>query len=142
MKIIYEKEDLPELQGQIIDVFDDFLEKRDIRIPSSDEAMLEDDPDWEENGARLYGRDYDEIADGIREVISAWSKKGEKEASDCVSRYRNLLKDYFSDQTIQGQIQKRGRFEELEWTLQNCMGLSSEEVKKIYDEEYSLSKNR
>ncbi|MBQ7428396.1 hypothetical protein [Butyrivibrio sp.] len=58
--------------GSCIDIFDDFLEERDVRIPTSDEAMKEDgddtaDPDG--NAARIYGADYDELSDKFEELL-------------------------------------------------------------------------
>lgn len=39
----------------IIEIFEDFLEKYDVRIPASDAEMLEDYDSTEENSARIYG---------------------------------------------------------------------------------------
>ena len=55
---------------------------------------------------------------------------------EAVKHYRELLKDYFGDRTVQGQIDKRGRYKEAEWMLLNVFGISEEEVRRIYDEEY------
>lgn len=56
-----------------------------------------------------------------------------------VSRYRECLRDYFADTTVQGRIQKRGRFTEAEWWLKNVCGMTDEYVRSIYDEEYEAS---
>lgn len=58
--------------GSCIDVFDDFLEDRGVRIPTSDEAMREagEDPtDPEGNAARIYGADYDELSDKFEKLL-------------------------------------------------------------------------
>ena len=65
--------DTMELIGSIIDIFDDFLEDRDVRIPTSDREMRESG-DWDvnfpgENHARIYGSDYDELAIDIAETL-------------------------------------------------------------------------
>ncbi len=58
----------PELLGQIIDVFEDFLEEKNVFIPNPER---EDDEDLE-NGAIIYGSDYDSVSSGIESVLSAW----------------------------------------------------------------------
>ena len=55
--------------GSCIDVFDDFLEDRGVRIPTSDEAMKEAGDDSEENCARIYGADYDELSDKFEHLL-------------------------------------------------------------------------
>ena len=54
-----------ERYGLIVDVFEDFLEERDVRIPTSDEEMG-DDP---ENCARIYGSDYDCLVESLRPLF-------------------------------------------------------------------------
>nr|WP_297765806.1 hypothetical protein [uncultured Butyrivibrio sp.] len=52
-----------EMSGNFIDVVDDFLEERDVRIPTSDKE-LKDNGEWNDasdNAARIYGSDYDEL---------------------------------------------------------------------------------
>ena len=61
-------DDEPEFVGQLIDVFEDFLGEKGITI-ANDEREGDDDE------AIIYGSDYDEIADGIREIISRWISK-------------------------------------------------------------------
>lgn len=139
MKIMYTKEELPELIGQIIDVFDDFLEERAVRIPSSDGEMRESGPGWKNNTARIYGTDYGDLAEKVERILAVKDPAGEKAEEDCIAHYRTRLREYFSDITVQGQLQKKGRFEEAEWMLENCMGYSREEIRKIYDEEYRKS---
>jgi hypothetical protein len=58
-------DDAPEFIGQIVDVFEDFLDEKGIEIENSEK-------DGDEGDAIIYGSDYDEIADGIREIISRW----------------------------------------------------------------------
>lgn len=60
-------EDKPEFIGQLIDVFEDFLDEKGIVIENEEREGDED-----EDEAIIYGSDYDEIADGIREIISRW----------------------------------------------------------------------
>ena len=61
-------EDEPEFIGQLIDVFEDFLDGKGVEIKNSEREGDEDE-------AIIYGSDYDEVADGIREIISRWISK-------------------------------------------------------------------
>lgn len=53
--------DRAERVGCIIDTFDDFLEMKDIYIPTSVREMVEAGDSITENGARIYGSDYDKL---------------------------------------------------------------------------------
>lgn len=59
------KNDVAEFVGQIIDVFEDFLEDRQIQVKNPEK---EDDPVV----ANLYGCDYGEIQSGIEAVLTNW----------------------------------------------------------------------
>ena len=54
-----------EREGTFIDIFEDFLEEKGIRIPSSDQEMLDAEDDPENNNARIYGEDYDKLSQKI-----------------------------------------------------------------------------
>ena len=64
--------DVDELLGQIIDAFDDFLERRNLRIPTSDAEMDEAGESTEENAARIFGTDYDELKTEIEGTLRNW----------------------------------------------------------------------
>lgn len=49
---------------EIIDIFEDFLEKRGVEIPTSVEEMKEDS-NYEGNSARVYGTDWGDLVDAI-----------------------------------------------------------------------------
>lgn len=49
------------------DMFDDFLEERDVRIPSSEEEKAEDGNS--ENNARIYGRDWEILTDKLTNML-------------------------------------------------------------------------
>ena len=75
------QEEEAELVGQIVDVFEDFLESKGVNVENEerDEYWLTADIngadcDGEERPAIIFGTDYDIIADGIRNVIGAWSE--------------------------------------------------------------------
>lgn len=53
---------------EIIEVFEDFLKDRGIRIPSSDAEMVVDDA-LEENEALIYGSDFDELSEAISKCL-------------------------------------------------------------------------
>lgn len=57
--------DLPEFVGQIIDIFEDFLEDRDIKLPNKDRDQ---DPD----AAIIYGDDYGELQSDIESLLKNW----------------------------------------------------------------------
>lgn len=61
---------LAELKGQLIDVFEDFLDSRGIVIPNPERDEDEDlDPD---EAANIYGSDYDELAEGLMKTLEKW----------------------------------------------------------------------
>ena len=64
--------DCPEFIGQIIDIFEDFLEAKEITIdnPEKEEAVADgEDPD---NIAILYGSDYDALYESIKAQLKNW----------------------------------------------------------------------
>lgn len=62
---IQSESDLHEFIGQVIDIFEDFLEERDISI-ANDERYEDAD------AAIIYGSDYGELYDGIEDTLMAW----------------------------------------------------------------------
>lgn len=66
MDITINENDKAEFVGQIIDVFEDFLESKGINIPN-DEKTDEDNP------AVIYGTDYGEIQTDLEELLENWS---------------------------------------------------------------------
>lgn len=54
-----------EFVGQIIDLFEDFLESKGIKIPN-------DEKEQSENPAILYGTDYEFLQSGIEETLMNW----------------------------------------------------------------------
>ena len=54
-----------ELLGQIIDVFEDFLEEKGIDI-------LNPEKEEDDNPAILYGSDYDVLSDQIESILRLW----------------------------------------------------------------------
>lgn len=62
--------DAPEFIGQIIDIFEDFLDARSV-VLKNDERDTDEDLDPEE-AANIYGDDYDELKDAIANMLSRW----------------------------------------------------------------------
>lgn len=61
---------LAEFKGQLIDIFESFLDERGITIPNPERDEDEDiDP---EESANIYGSDYDELADKLMDTLERW----------------------------------------------------------------------
>lgn len=72
-------EEEAEFIGQLVDVFEDFLESKGISIENEERYEYEEiaaimDCNSEEGTAIIFGSDYNIIADGIHGIISAWSE--------------------------------------------------------------------
>ena len=63
--------DMPELIGQIIDIFEDFIEEKGIEI---DNPEKDEEP---ESAAILYGSDYYSLELQIKDILINWNRKGE-----------------------------------------------------------------
>lgn len=60
----------------IIEIFEDFLEKYDVRIPESDEEMLESYDSIEENSARIYGSVCDDLENDLLDYFEMLEENG------------------------------------------------------------------
>lgn len=63
--MIISSEDKCEFIGQIVDIFEDFLEEKGINIPNEDR-------DENESEAIIYGDDYGIISEQIESTLIAW----------------------------------------------------------------------
>lgn len=71
-KIMIEANDKAEFVGQVIDLFEDFLEERGISLKNEEKnglAAAGEDPEQE---AIIYGADYDQLQAGIEELLENW----------------------------------------------------------------------
>lgn len=62
--------DKAELIGGIIDIFEDFLDKKGVTLES-----LEESDEMELDGstnANIYGTDYDSISDSLESLLRSW----------------------------------------------------------------------
>ena len=66
--------DRPEFVGQIIDIFEDFLEEKGVKLPVEEDEMY--DADGDENRAIIYGSNYDELQASIEDRLREWAEKG------------------------------------------------------------------
>ena len=60
-----------EFLGQIIDIFEDFLEEKGVKIDNPEKLEdpdLRDDPD----STIIYGSDYGELQTRLQEMMEAW----------------------------------------------------------------------
>ena len=62
-------EDKPEFIGQVIDIFEDFLEKRG----GLSEPNYEKDEDGEDTNVNIYGSDYDYLYEKITNTMQRWN---------------------------------------------------------------------
>lgn len=60
------KNDKAEFLGQIIDIFEDFLEEHGVMFPNEERAQ---DPD---NAAIIYGTDYGYLSEELETLMIGW----------------------------------------------------------------------
>lgn len=60
------REELAEFVGQVIDIFEDFLEDRNI-------VLENDEKEGEETEANIYGSDYGELQTSIEDTLYNWN---------------------------------------------------------------------
>ena len=77
---------LAELKGQLIDIFEEFLDSKGVIIPNPERD--EDEDLAPEESANIYGSDYDELSDRLMETIENWG----------------LLKPEITVDTLAGQL--------------------------------------
>lgn len=70
-KIIVNEMNEPELIGNIIDIFEDFLDDKGIIIPNPEK---DEDPELDmESPANIYGEDYDSLSTSLENLLRSWS---------------------------------------------------------------------
>lgn len=75
-----------EYAAPIIDVFEDFLEKKGVKLPGTAEAKAEAGDSEEDNLAIIYGEDYDELLDNISDAFANLMREARPdiEVDDCI----------------------------------------------------------
>ena len=71
-------DDLPELVGQIIDVFEDFLDSKGIKLPNDEKDEAIYDGEDHDGIANIYGTDYGQLQDGIENILMNWELAEER----------------------------------------------------------------
>lgn len=67
---VLKRNDVPEFVGQIIDIFEDFLDERGVLLENPER---DEDPDADpESVANIYGSDYGELQDAIEDTLVNW----------------------------------------------------------------------
>jgi len=66
---VVDRNDLPDMLGQIIEVFEDFLEEKGIDVPNDEKAEA-DDP---ESAAIIYGTDYGWLQTELEKLLVNWN---------------------------------------------------------------------
>lgn len=79
----------------VIDGFEDFLEERDVRVPSSDALMKENDS-YEGNSARIYGEDFGDL----QEMIAPSIRRAVGRVAECVYDLTLICSDFIRDTDI------------------------------------------
>lgn len=59
-----------------------------------------------------------------------------------VEHYRERIREYFADTTVEGRIAKYAKMRECEWTLAHVFSMTPRDRQKIYEEEYRKSLRR
>ena len=75
---------VPEFLGQILDLFDDFLEERHIVLPESLKEMIQDGEldDDVENSAVIYGTEYGILEEELEKIMKRWSVSNKSDRED------------------------------------------------------------
>ena len=92
------KEDRKEFIGQVIDVFEDFLDKKGIII-SNDERDIDSDLE-PEGSTNIYGNDYDSIREKLEKLFINWS--------------------VLEDERLRAQCRNMGRFQPVDCPHPEC----------------------
>ena len=67
---VVSRENSPEFIGQIIDIFEDFLDRKGIIIENDEK----DDPNLEEgSAANIYGTDYGDLQTDLEDMMVNWN---------------------------------------------------------------------
>lgn len=74
MEICIKKQDELEFIGQLIDIFEDFLDEKDIIIPNEERDIDKNLGNLgNEDLANIYGADYFTLEDKIKETLRNWN---------------------------------------------------------------------
>ena len=67
------EEDIPEVIGEIIDTFEDFLDKKGVKIPKTEEDTEDAERDEIDlDTVNIFGSDYDTLSNKITILLKSW----------------------------------------------------------------------
>ena len=66
------EQDKAEFVGQIIDIFEDFLEEKGVMLDNTDRDEAINDGEDPETLAIIYGTDYGDLQDQIEDTLRRW----------------------------------------------------------------------
>lgn len=97
-----------------------------------------DSDDWDIEVENL---DLEQTVQTIAESIRSFEKnlKNNREAIDkqlYISRYKDVLNDYFSEDSINGGLMKRAKVDEIEYVMEYVLGIRKDDIRKMHDELY------
>ena len=90
------REEMAEFTGQVIDIFEDFLDDKGIVIHNP-----EREADDEENSANIYGNDYGYLQSRITELTENWKLTTEEPNDDNTKKYCVLM---WNDEYMQQKL--------------------------------------
>jgi len=68
----YNKQERLVLLGQIVDIFEDFLEEKGITIPNDEKEKAIKDGEDPDSICNIYGTDYGVLSDSIEQTLIKW----------------------------------------------------------------------
>jgi hypothetical protein len=121
--------DQDEFVGQIIDIFEDFLEVRGIEVHIPEKDGEEDGNP--QNHVIIYGSDYDDLAHSIRQMLVSWlDVPGFCQAKKKLNLGAQQLED-MQDELIYRKVNMRYLMQDAEEQLVDC--LETEDKAEILD---------
>jgi len=72
LRVKYNEQDKLELLGQIIDIFEDFLEEKGVTIPNCEKEEAVEDGEDPDSVCNIYGTDYGDLSDQIEHTLIMW----------------------------------------------------------------------
>lgn len=126
------QEDKAEFLGQLMDVFEDFLEEKKISFPETPDLMREagcSEEEIQENAAILYGDNYYGIEDQIEEICKNWNIIESDEAQNPDSCKEQEMKALTEIRRI---IARLGENSYVGTALEGCLEIAEDNIKNDF----------
>ncbi len=94
-----------ELLGQIVDIFEDFLDERGIVLNNEDKEEAIRDGEDPDSLAILYGMEYAQIYDRVEETLANWGIFDDPKAEDLTDAERRRAHDIEEDNKIKSDFE-------------------------------------